>query len=106
MAGILNRTGAILTEEHKRKIGEAQLGEKNHMFGKRGTLSPLFGKKASSETKEKISASKKGKKNPNLGLIHRKKIICLNNNKIYDSAKIVAKELAISHSGVCMAARG
>jgi group I intron endonuclease len=34
--------GSKLTEEHKRKISEAQMGEKNSMYG---TISPIRGKK-------------------------------------------------------------
>ena len=37
-------------------------GEKNAMFGKKGELSPNWGRKYSKETKEKISKSNKGKK--------------------------------------------
>jgi len=55
------RRGAILSEETKRKIGNKQLGEKNHMFGKRGQDNPNFGKKKSNITKSKISKSKIGK---------------------------------------------
>jgi group I intron endonuclease len=46
-----------LSEETKQKIGEAQLGEKSHMFGK--TLSD--------ETKQKLSEAKKGEKSHMFG---------------------------------------
>ena len=38
----LAQTGRKLSEETKRKIGDAQIGEKNHMYGKIGENNPLF----------------------------------------------------------------
>lgn len=63
------------------KMRNAQLGIKNHMYGKRGKLSPLFGKhpteearknmskaqkdrKVNAKTKRKMSISKRGLNNP------------------------------------------
>lgn len=57
---ILTRTDILpqkMSEETKRKIAEAHLGEKSHMFGKIGELHHNFGKKASEETCEKLSIS-------------------------------------------------
>lgn len=60
--------GKFCSEETKRKIGEAQLGSKNHMFGK--THSPEsrkkisegnLGRKHSDETKKKLSNIMKGR---------------------------------------------
>jgi len=48
---ILNKN-KILSEEHKRKIGDAQKGTKNHNYGKSASL----------ETKEKMSRSRRGEK--------------------------------------------
>ncbi len=103
---ISSRIGKKNSESHNKKISEAQIGEKNHMFGKIGENNPNFGRKSSKETCEKISKSKKGKKNPNLGLSKRKKIFCLNNNQIYDSVKIASLNLPVSRSGIAMVARG
>lgn len=55
--------GRILTEEHKKKISQAQMGEKNHRYGKpnpntpklRGKDNGMFGKTHSLETKKRIS---------------------------------------------------
>lgn len=55
------RLGAILSEKTKRKIGDKQLGEKNHMFGKLGSKNPNYRQKRSEDTKLKISKSRKGK---------------------------------------------
>jgi hypothetical protein len=60
------------SEETKKKISEAVLGEKNHNYGKKGKpmseetkkklLEAKLGKKHSEETKQKISEANKGKK--------------------------------------------
>lgn len=42
----------VLSEEHKRKIGDAQKGDKNHNYGK----------SSSPETREKMSKSQRGEK--------------------------------------------
>ena len=64
--GNQGRKGRPLTEEHKRKISEAQRGEKNSMYktdpwnkGKKGTPSPNKGKKGiySEETLAKMRIS-------------------------------------------------
>jgi hypothetical protein len=44
----------------------------NAMYGKRGELSPKFGKPVSEETRQKMSESKKGKKRGP----YKKKINC------------------------------
>lgn len=73
--GTVGRTYKM-PEETKRKISEAQMGEKNHrygkgylqigennpMYGRTGVNNPNYGKHLSEETKRKISKSKKGKK--------------------------------------------
>lgn len=43
------------------KIRNSQLGEKNHMYGKKGELCPAYGKKLSAETKEKLRKINLGK---------------------------------------------
>jgi len=55
------------TEETKRILSLKLSGEKNPMYGKRGPLSPNFGKKRSEKTKRKMSDAMKGK---NLGNRH------------------------------------
>ena len=58
--------GKIISEETRRKISEAQLGSKNHMFGKH----------PSEETRKKLSEAHKGKElgkdNPMFGKYHSK----------------------------------
>lgn len=65
------------SEETKRKISEAQLGEKNHMYGKKGKLNPTS-----------------------------KRVIELTTGKIYDSASLAAEDLQLNFSHVCAVARG
>lgn len=48
------------TEETKARIREAQKGELNSMYGRKGELSPLYGNPCSEETKAKISETHKG----------------------------------------------
>jgi len=51
----------IVSDKTRKKMSESKVGEKNNMFGKRGSDSPNFGKKRSEETKEKIRSSAKNK---------------------------------------------
>ena len=61
--------GKHLSEETKRKIGEANKGNKhteewkiNHSAAVKGENNPMYGKHHSEETKRKISEARKGKK--------------------------------------------
>lgn len=54
-------------EETKRKISEAQKGEKSWTYGKRGKDCHNYGRKLSEETKRKLSEKLSGKNNPNYG---------------------------------------
>lgn len=108
------------------------VGEKNGMYGKRGELNPLYGKKLPKYRLEQISKTHKGKKlseetkqkirdsaklNPNYGnrgksiseehkrIIsekNKKKVICLETNKIYKSLEEAAKEIGCSKSFICL----
>lgn len=61
----------------KRKISEAQIGDKNHMFNKTGKLNKTS-----------------------------KPVIELTTGKIYESANLAAQDLHLSFSHVCSVARG
>ena len=65
------------SEETKRKISEAQIGELNHMYGKRGALNHTS-----------------------------KPIVDLTTDIIYESAMIASDELDLNFSHVCAVARG
>ena len=62
-----NRIGHKFTDEQKRRMSEAQKGEKSWMFGRKGKLCHNFGRKLSKETRKKISEKLSGKNNPNYG---------------------------------------
>ena len=60
----------------KKKISDAQLGPKNHMYGKKGILCPNFGRYPTKETRLKMAISGKNKvftkeHRKNLGLAHK-----------------------------------
>lgn len=65
------------SEETKKKISQSQLGEKNHMFGKKGSQN-----------------------------VTSKKILELTTGKIYESASLAAEDLNINFSHACAVARG
>lgn len=50
-------TGVKPSEETRKKLSEMRKGENNNMWGKRGELSPHYGKKYSEERKNNISKS-------------------------------------------------
>lgn len=57
--GLYNRYGIKENENTRQKKKEARLGIKNQMYGKKGSLSPHYGKKHSGFTKSQISNSLK-----------------------------------------------
>ena len=62
--GVLTLCGEkryIASEETRKRISESLKGDKHPAYGKKGTLSPRFGKKASDDTRKKQSEAKKGK---------------------------------------------
>ena len=77
-------SGVIKSEETRRKLSEANKGEKSHMYGKslsqetrrklselnKGENNPNYGKSHSEETKRKISEAKKGENNYWYGKSH------------------------------------
>jgi group I intron endonuclease len=91
----LAHMGKILSEEHKKKIGEKSKGRTH-----------------SEEYKKKTSESKKGKNNPMYGkkeqaehiearmALVRKKIRCLEINKVFNSIKDASKELGVCRSSI------
>ena len=68
---------AFLTEEVKRKIGQAQMGEKNHMWGVTGANNHSS-----------------------------RRVINLSTGRIYDSATMCAKEEGLNLSHLCATCRG
>jgi hypothetical protein len=48
-------------------MSDANKGENHPNFGKTGDQNPMFGKKHSDETRQKMSDANKGENNPNFG---------------------------------------
>ena len=91
---VSNRKGEILSEETKNKISESNKGKKRTQK----FINNLIGRKLSIKTIQKISEANKGRKmsettKQKLCESHYKKIICLDNNIIYNSIKEAAEEL-------------
>ena len=53
------------SEETKRRMSEAQTGEKNHNYGKTGEKNPKYGRILTEETKKKMSKASMGKTHTN-----------------------------------------
>jgi group I intron endonuclease len=107
-----------ISEETRKKLSEARIGEKNNMFGKKGELSPNFGKKMPKDYCQKISERVSGDKHPMYGKKHSeetrlkmrnsskrisrgnhsqaKKVLHVDTNKIWDCAIDCARENNIS----------
>lgn len=98
--------GAALTLEHRQKISNGMLGEKNHFYGKSHSdeakqliSQKKLGKKLSAETRKKMSISKSGEKHVNYGKaatpdelrrlkeIGSKKVICITDGKFFSSQR-------------------
>lgn len=71
-----------------------------------------LGKKRSPETIQKISEAKKGQPYRNKGKptnvipANSRQILCLNNNRIYDSAYQAARELKCQQQNICKVCKG
>lgn len=116
------------SEETKRKIGEAQKGEKNHAWGK---VSPRRGTKASAESRLKNSLSHigqpawnkgiqmteeqkknmKGKKRTEeckkrLSILKSKPILCIDTNETYASCVEASKICGIDRSSISRVVNG
>ncbi len=118
--------GRKLSEEHKQKLKEASrkymLGRHHSEESKQKMREKALGRKLSEETKEKIrianknriileetkrkiSEAQKGHIGYNKGCISpkRKKVLCIETNKIYNSLMIAGKEtnISIGHISQC-----
>lgn len=78
-------------EELNRRRSLALMGEKNHNYGK----SP------SEETRRKLRLAHKGRQPPN-----KHPVRCVENGKIYESAKAAALQLGLDHSSITKCCRG
>ena len=94
------KKGKPLSESHRQAIAKAQAGENHPMYGKhhseetkRILREKATGKKASEETRRKMSEAQKARFKNNPGSIKRptKSVICLNTGKIFTSVKEAAE---------------
>ena len=95
MGGAMN--GKHHSEEAKRKIGDAQLGEKNHMYGKKHSPETIAlmkevhtGHLHKPETIEKMS----------------RKVRCLETGTVYIGTRDAEEKTGISHAGISRACNG
>ena len=91
--------GKKMTDEYKKKLSEAHKGQ-TVSKEKRQKLRELFkGRKFSEETRNKISIAKKGQPSK-----LRRKVVCIETNKIYNGVTEAETELKIRH--ICEACNG
>jgi group I intron endonuclease len=81
----------------RKKMSEMKKGKKNWNFGKKG---PMHNKKHSLLSRKKISKSLSGKKNHNA-----KKVLCIDLNKIFDTATQASLWLNFNKQAVATAIR-
>ena len=94
--------GEHLSEETRKKIGDANIGEKCYfygktgeqapMYGKTGEQAPMYGKHHSEETREKIRVGNIGKKNGMCKIESRKKLSATKQGIPYDEWESFATE--------------
>lgn len=93
------------SEETKKIIGEASKGRKHSEESKK-LMSKIKKERMNNNTKLKISIGLKGNKNGVGNKGRSKKIICLTNNKIYESIKDAANELGLHSDGIIKVCKG
>ena len=102
--GQFSNAGEHFSEEHKRKLSEAnkgkQDGEKGPMYGKPGTM---LGKHHSVETRNKISKKKQG-----VPCIFRNRtpVLCIESQQEYNDATDAGKALGIDGSAILKVCQG
>ncbi len=104
----------IISEETRKKQSDANKGHSRHTPEQIAKLKEFnTGKVFSEETKKLMSEQRKGKKqtaaqyaaNCNR-IIKTKKVLCLTNNKIYDSSKEAAEKLGLNYTAIQAVANG
>lgn len=90
--------GKHLTEETRRKIGEATKQKWENEEYRRKISEANKGKHHTEETRRKMSEANKGERNPNYGkpAHNRKKVECIETNKIYSSLTEAATKTNMS----------
>lgn len=100
------------SEETLKKMSEAQSGSKNHMWGKKGPLNPLYGRKASAEAIEKnrlahigITSYWKGRHisedtKKAISKAQSKRVICVETGETFDNITSASKWAGVSISRI------
>ena len=98
MKGNQNGKGKICSDEKKKKISEAQKGKtltEEHRLSISKAKKGKTHKPISEESRKKIADKHK-----------KKKVLCINNNTIYESIQECARQLNIEASSVCAVCKG
>jgi group I intron endonuclease len=82
--GTIGGNNAPKTEEHKQKISQSNIGKHNH----NGKLNPMYGKKLSNETKNKIREKQKCFK-----------VRCIETGEIFDTCHLAAAWCGLQRDG-------
>ena len=110
--------GTRLSDEDKQKISiatkegmakwRAGLTDEEYQARCDNISKKLTGIVRSEETKRKISDGRRGKDNPMYGKAHpsRKKVYCVELNKIFDCVQSAAKETGVADSNICACLKG
>ena len=88
------------TEDTKRKMSEANKGEKHPMYGKRGKDSPNYGKYHTEDAKRKMSQAKKKIMTPVVAIDKNSKV------KIFESQKECARQLNLKQGSIYNCLKG
>ena len=110
--------GYRLSEEARKKIGEALIGEKNHNYGKRPSeetrrkiSESLKGRIITDEIRLKISKSLRGRHKSDetrkkIGEANSKRVVCIETGVIFNSIKEAAANMGRRRSDISRCCRG
>ena len=112
------KKGIPLSESHKLNIVKSQTGIKHPMYGKKHRESSkekirlkALGKKASEETRKKMSEAQSGNKNHNYGKTgskwhNAKKVVCLTTGEEFGSIIEASKKYGCNRSDISQCCKG
>ena len=93
--------GKNLSEEHRKKLSQANKGEKHPQYGKRGRDSHNYGRHHTVETRRKLSKAKNDKKIPVVA-IHKD----TGKIRVFESQKECARQLNLNKSDIYNCLKG